>query len=97
MSLTLVLRFHSRTISYLQINGSTSTLSSLLLGKNEQCPSEMLNLHVPGFTGGRGGRGQGGGGSILEIALSWTVPHNQLEPHHPIQDTHSVESYSFTS
>ena len=38
---------------------------SLLLGKNEQCPSEMLNLHVPGFTRGWGGGGQGGGGIIL--------------------------------
>ena len=65
---------------------------SLLLGKNEHCPLETLNVHVPGFTGGRGGGGQGGGGIILETALSRSVPHIQLEPHHPIQDTHSVRA-----
>ncbi len=65
---------------------------SLLLGKNEHCPLETLNLHVPGLIGGRGGRGQGGGGIILEISYSSIVPHDQLEPHQPIQDTHSVES-----
>ena len=35
---------------------------SLLLGKNEQCSLEMLNLHVPAWFHWR--RGQGGGGSI---------------------------------
>ena len=64
---------------------------SLLFGKSEQCSLEMLNLHVPGFTGGLGGRGQGGGGNIWKISSSWIVPHTQLEPHQPIQDTHSVE------
>ena len=48
-------------------------------------------MHVPGFTGGRGGRGHDGGGIVLYISHSWTVPHTQLEPHQPIQDTHSVK------